>query len=408
VKVLHLISQRPDSTGSGIYLQQLMGHAHRAGQTNFLICALSGDEEVELEGVAADRISAVRFSTPANPGAIVGMSDVMPYPSRTFGSLTPGELNSYASHFRGAIEHGVKKWRPDLIHSHHLWLVSSLAREAAPGIPIVCSCHGSDLRQFRQCTHLRDRVLAGCRELTRVLALSHDQKTQIIQTYGIEPQHIDVAGAGFDDELFSATGGSAGSAAAPKIVYAGKLSRAKGIVWLLKALQSLAHCPYHLHLVGSGQGVEAEQVHTEADRLGDRVTIHGPLSQEQLARVLQDSELFVLPSLFEGLPLVVLEALACGCRVIATDLPGCREIRERTAAEMLQLVPLPAVIDLTHTTLDNEEKFVGNLRDALSLFLEKRRPLPDTTLDLGYFRWSAVYKRVEKNWREACATFQSC
>ena len=75
---------------------------------------------------------------------------------------------------------------------------------------------------------------------------------------------------------------------------------------------------------------------------------------------------------------------------------------------MLQLVPLPAVIDLTHTTLDNEDKFVGDLRDALSLFLEKRRPLPDPSLDLGYFRWSAVYKRVEKNWREACATFRSC
>ncbi len=408
MKVLHLISQRPDSTGSGIYLQQLMGHASRAGQTNFLICALSGDEEVNLEGVAADRISAVRFSTPSNPGAIVGMSDVMPYPSRTFGSLTPDELNSYASHFRGAIEHGVKKWRPDLIHSHHLWLVSSLVCEAAPGIPIVCSCHGSDLRQFRQCAHLRDRILAGCRELARVLALSDDQKTQIIRTYGIQPHHIDVVGAGFDDELFSATGRSAASTATPAIVYAGKLSRAKGVVWLLKALQSLAHCPYHLHLVGSGQGGEADECHAEAEKLGDRVTIHGSLSQEHLARILKDSELFVLPSLFEGLPLVVLEALACGCRVIATDLPGCREIRERTATKRLQLVPLPAVIDLTHTTLESDKKFVGDLRDALTLFLEKRRPLPDTTTDLGYFRWSAVYQRIEINWREACSTARSC
>lgn len=398
MKILHLIAQRPDSTGSGIYLQQLMARAHLGGHTNNLICALSGKEAASVEGVSGDKISAVRFSTPDNPEAIVGMSDVMPYPSRIFRNLSTSELDRYVSHFRRAITTSIRSWGPDLIHSHHLWLVSSLAAEIADSIPIVCSCHGSDLRQFHQCPHLRDQVIAGCTKQERILALSNDQKTRIERTYGIESGRIQVVGAGYDEKLFTNPGQPIYSTTPPAIVYAGKLSRAKGVIWLLKALQSI-ELPFHLHLVGSGQGEEAQQCHAEALSLGDRVTIHGSLSQPDLAGLLQKSDFFVLPSLFEGLPLVILEALASGCRVIATDLPGCWEIKKRTGAEQLLLITTPNVINSHTTELDSEERFVSDLRQALTSLLELPQP-SDTSADLSYFSWSAVYQRIEKNWDE--------
>lgn len=404
MKILHLISQRPDSTGSGIYLQQLMVQAHRSGHTNYLICGLSGDEAVDLKGLTAERILPVRFSTSQTPGAIVGMSDVMPYESRMFRNLTTQEVDHYLDLFRSTIHKAIKNWRPDLIHSHHLWLVSSLAREAAAELPIVCSCHGSDLRQWQQCSHLRDKVANGCRKLHRVLTLSQEQKKQVASTYEIPPECIEVVGAGYDDQLFASISHQTESVRSPTILYAGKLSRAKGVIWLLKALQKLEHYPYHLHLVGSGQGREAAQCLDEAEKLGDRVTVHGPVDQHRLAGLLRSSGLFVLPSLYEGLPLVVLEALGCGCRVVATDLPGCREVAKRSGTDRLQLVPSPAVVDTDTTTLEDEDRFVNDLIEALTPFLEHRPLLSEAAVDLTYFRWSSVYQRVEKVWRDLLST----
>lgn len=404
MKILHLISQRPDSTGSGIYLQQLMVQAHRSGHTNYLICGLSGDEAVDLKGLTAERILPVRFSTSQTPGAIVGMSDVMPYESRMFRNLTMQEIDHYLDLFRSNIHKAIKTWRPDLIHSHHLWLVSSLATEVVAELPVVSSCHGSDLRQWQQCSHLRDKVADGCRKLHRVLTLSQEQKKQVASTYEIRPECIEVVGAGYDDQLFTSVRHPSGSESPPTILYAGKLSRAKGVVWLLRALQKLDHCAFHLHLVGSGQGGEARQCLDEAEKLGDRVTVHGPVDQHRLAGLLQSSGLFVLPSLYEGLPLVVLEALGCGCRVVATDLPGCREVAKRSGTEQLQLVPTPIVIDTDSTTLENEDRFVNDLIEALTPFLKHRPLLSEAAVDLTYFRWSSVYQRVEKVWRDLLST----
>ncbi len=54
------------------------------------------------------------------------------------------------------------------------------------------------------------------------------------------------------------------------------------------------------------------------------VEFAGRLETHELVRAYQNADIFVLPSFFEGLPLVVVEALACGCRVVVSDLPGIR------------------------------------------------------------------------------------
>ena len=59
---------------------------------------------------------------------------------------------------------------------------------------------------------------------------------------------------------------------------------------------------------------------------GASVTVHGRINQQDLARLMGSCHIFILPSFYEGLPLVLLEALASGCRIITTDLPGCKEL----------------------------------------------------------------------------------
>jgi len=403
VRILNVISQRPDSTGSGIYLQQIMAQAWASGHDNYLVCGLNGSAPVELPGIDPSHVSVVRFETPKNPQALVGMSDVMPYPSRRFSSLGPADIDSYLDHFRSAIGSALACFKPDVIHTHHLWLVSSIIKDLAPEIPVAVSCHGSDLRQFHQCPSLAVSVSRGCRKIERVCCLTARQHDEIAALYGIEKCFISIVGAGFDDRIFNLENRMPGNNDRCTIVYAGKLSSAKGVPWLLRALKALERFPFHLHLAGSGQGREYHHCIEEAGKLGSQVTIHGPLPQNELAGLMRLSDIFILPSLFEGLPLVVLEALACGCRVIATDLPGCREIAQRLPEGSVDLVPAPVTLDAATSHPADERHFTDDLIRALRPYMHDKPNSGGhvlTRTDLDYFSWKSVYQRIEKIWIE--------
>ncbi len=403
MKILNIISQRPDSTGSGFYLQELMAQAQADGHWNCLVCGLDQRKPIQLPGIDADHVHPVWFGTTDNPGPIVGMSDVMPYPSRTFRELEPAEIDHYLETFSQTISTALKAYGPDLIHTHHLWLVGSILKELAPQTPVSLSCHGSDLRQFSQCPPLRDQVSRGCRKADHIFCLSQAQKDEISLRYGIDHSRITVVGAGYNQTIFNTRRRAPGGRQPCTITYAGKLSRAKGVVWLIRALQMLPHFPFHLHLAGSGQGPEYRQCVEEAKKLGSRVSFHGPLEQTELAQLMRLSDLFVLPSLFEGLPLVVLEALACGCRVVATDLPGCREIAARLSNSDLSLIPTPLVTDTATSRIENEDLFIDNLIGGLTPFLDGSRPsapAASSSSELDYFSWNSVYRRVREIWAE--------
>ena len=155
MKILHLISQHPESTGSGFYLQNIIHQATVDGHQNFLVAGISGNRLPQLDCIKIQSCRFVHFDQGLLNYTIPGMSDVMPYPSSTFGTLSPGQIDTYEQVFGEVIEHAVGDFSPDIIHSHHLWLASATARKLMPAIPMVTSCHSTDLRQFLQCPHLR-------------------------------------------------------------------------------------------------------------------------------------------------------------------------------------------------------------------------------------------------------------
>lgn len=399
MKILHLISQRPDSTGSGMYLQAVMKHAARAGHENYLLAAIQYGKQPELQHVSEAHCAYINFESADNPSMLIGMSDVMPYPSRSFRGLSGDEIDEYVKRFSTHLVDTVHRYKPQLIHSHHLWILTSLVKRLFPHMPVVASCHGSDLRQYDQCPHLQQRVGSGCQLLDAILTLSSEQKSQIIDQYGISPERIVVSGAGYDESIFY------GNPSRPRseqtvILFAGKLSRAKGLPWLLGALRGIPLGSFHFHLVGGGSGMEYDSCLREAERLEDNVTIHGIVSQHQLAYLMRQSDIFVLPSLHEGLPLVVLEALACGCRVIATDLPGTRDIYHHVSSERMVLVHKPFVKDINTTELEDENRFIAELSSAISRQMSRQSQPYGQVLNLEYYSWSQVFQRIEKIWLE--------
>ena len=402
MKILHVLSQRPDSTGSGIYLQAMLREGAKQGYKNFLLAGLPKGETLHLECLSPEECHFVRFHGEDLSFEIVGMSDVMPYPSKRWRDLSALEVESYEKVFGAKLVSLVQKIQPDLIHSHHLWILTALTRRTFPKLPVVATCHGSDLRQFHFCEHLRDRVEADCRRLHRIMALSRAQKSDILRLFGVPEEMVEVVGAEYNQNLFYPEAKS--SPDPVEIVYVGKLSRAKGVPWLLKSLARLLHQPWLLHLVGGGTGAEKEEVLTLAQPLGSRVVIHGPLHQEGMAAILRKAHLAVLPSFFEGLPLVVLEALAASCRVVATALPGVVELLEGCPSETVSLVLRPRLKSQDQPYEEDEEVFVRELAIAMENQIHAVHHQPDIALTeesqvLEDYSWPAVFSRVERTYQ---------
>lgn len=399
LKILHVLGQRPDATGSGIYLQSMVREAAICGHENFMIAGIQLDSDVELHGVSLDQCRFIRFNGGDIPFSIPGMTDIMPYPSVRFVDLSAHDIETYETVFTRVLTETVTSFRPDIIHTHHLWLVSSLVRRLFRDIPVVTTCHGTDLRQFQNCLHLREKVLAGCGRLDAAMALSADQKADIERFYHLPPGKVIVTGAGYNARLFTS-----GAKPAPwpvQLVYAGKLLNAKGLPWLLKALGRITTPEWQLHMVGGGRGKEKDECLRLAQKLGERVLLHGQIPQARLAAIFRQAHIFVLPSLFEGLPLVLLEALASGCRVIATDLPGVMEVVGDVNADYITLVRTPRLRSMDQPYPEDIAAFEQNLAQALQtqMTLATRRPLIDllpVADKLAAFTWQGIFAKVQK------------
>jgi glycosyltransferase involved in cell wall biosynthesis len=124
--------------------------------------------------------------------------------------------------------------------------------------------------------------------------------------------------------------------------------------------------------------------------------------------VFQTADVFVLPSFFEGLPLVVIESLACGCRVVMTDLPGLDAwMPDRLCAESLvERVPLPRLIGPDTPQPEDLPVFVERLAEAISRQLARSLECgrkAETEGSLEALTWDGVFKRMQSSWRELVA-----
>ena len=150
---------------------------------------------------------------------------------------------------------------------------------------------------------------------------------------------------------------------------------AKGVLWLIEAVKKIRppdNTRVTLLVAGAGGGEEAEQIRAAAAG-NERVRFLGALSQDELAKVFRSADVFVLPSMFEGLPLVVIEALACGCLAVVSDLPGMDDWMPSGLCEqgLVERVPMPRLISLDTPDPDAVPAFIEDLAAALTTQLRR-------------------------------------
>lgn len=120
----------------------------------------------------------------------------------------------------------------------------------------------------------------------------------------------------------------------PLVLWVGRLDPIKGLNILIDAFRSVTRrSDAHLILVGDGPLRVRLASQVARARLGKRVHLLG--ARDDVASLLHAADVFVLPSRTEGLPNALLEAMAAGCPVVATDVPGCRDLVEHEVTGLL-------------------------------------------------------------------------
>ena len=404
MRILHVLSQRPSLTGSGITLDAMVQRAAAAGHDQRVVVGVPADgPQPEVGGLAPDRIHPLRFGSGRLDFAVPGMSDVMPYGSTRFSDLDDEQLRTYRTAWIRHLDPIVSSFRPHIIQSHHVWLMSALLKDVAPETPVSTQCHATGLRQMELCPALAESVRMGCARNEAFLVLHEDHATLLHERLGIKRGCIHIVGAGYRQDLFHARGRSPNTP--PALLYVGKYSAAKGVPWLLEAFERIAarRPGLRLHVAGGGAGDEAEAIRRRMEDMGPAVVQHGQLGQAELAELARSSTVGVLPSFFEGLPLVLVEALACGCRLVATDLAGIRNELAPRLGPALTMVERPRLVAVDRPDPRDLPVFVDRLERALEEALDfpslgdPKASMPEA---LAPFTWDAVFDRVERVWRE--------
>jgi len=397
LNILHVLGQRPEMTGSGIYLEALIKESKKHGFTNYRIAGVPAANVPPQANDNVTNSSYVLFETQSLDFPVTGMSDVMPYKSSLFKDLKGRRLTAYKAAFARVLRTAVHQFQPDIIHTNHLFVLSALVRKLFPHVPMVATCHGTDLRQYNNCPHLRAYVRRYCRQLDRIIALSADQKRDIQHLFGLPPDKIVVVGGGYDGTVFTRVPKK--PAGTVQLLYAGKLNRSKGVPWLLTSLKRIEALDWHLHLAGGGKGSEFDECMRLANELGRKITYHGYVTHQQLSELMKIAHIQVLPSFFEGLPLVLFEGLASGCRIITTRLSGFDEIFGGAGKENVDLISLPPLETIDRPFAADEKRLEDALCHRLSTMIARVRRSPNMNYPQAEkiaveYTWPKVFERI--------------
>ncbi len=390
MRILSITAQKPCSTGSGVYLSETVRGFDKIGHEQAVIAGLTKEDAVELPAGVA--FYPVYYNSSELPFSVCGMSDEMPYESTRYRDMTAEMVRQFEHAFGSAVQRAVAEFRPDVIICHHLYLLAAIVRELLPNRQVWGMCHGTDLRQMYTNPLERERIKRAVARLDRICCLHYEQKNEIISCYGALPDRVCVVGNGYNGGIFYDRG-ERKPHAETRLVYAGKISEQKGVFCLLRSLKYLGweRERFSLRLAGGWNGEQHERAAELIEKDGFDVELLGPLSQSRLAEEFNRGDVFVLPSFFDGLPLVLSESMACGMKTVCTDLPGIRQwMDERLPGNGIVYICPPKMKDADTPAPGETEPFERRIAEAIRQAAAADCP----QISLKGLTWDGVCRRI--------------
>lgn len=387
MKILSITAQKPSKTGSGVYLSEVIKSLAKLGAKQAILYGkMPGDDEPEIANIC-EHTYAVNFMSDALPFAIAGMSDNMPYEASRYCDFTEQMAAQFVDAYSAEIKRAITEFEPDLIICHHLYLATAIAAHVNASAKIVGISHSTDLRQMQKHDLCAQYIKEGICALDHIFVLRGDQIEEVCEIYGANPAKVSVIGTGYSSDMFYAGGENV----AGSIVFVGKICKQKGVPQLIEAASRIKGAKLTL-VGGHSDEKEYEAIVRQATSSGADITFTGVLKEQtEVAQRYRDSQVFCLPSFFEGLPLVTLEAVASGCSAVMTCLPGIKEFYTQNTndAPIIYVAP-PHMHNVDEPDEDDLKAFVDELEVALRRAFTLK-PNPESVKNLS---WDSLAKRL--------------
>jgi glycosyltransferase involved in cell wall biosynthesis len=232
-----------------------------------------------------------------------------------------------------------------------------------PSLGIYDGCRHAARNLLNWCDlHWRNDVKHAMRTSAGLSAVASDTRDEINRVFGRSSVVIPATACGYG---ISTERGARGNQPV-QFVFSGLHIARKGLPFALEALGRLGDLPWSLDVLGSGPLTEPWKRRAERLGIADRVRFHGFLPRTKAIELMATADAFVFPSLQEGWPTVVIEALSLGLPVVTTRHHGMADMIDDTCGFALRVdSPAQLVDDLTHALRTLAVN--GSIRTQLSI-----------------------------------------
>jgi glycosyltransferase involved in cell wall biosynthesis len=234
-------------------------------------------------------------------------------------------------------------------------------------VPVIVTCHHTYRQQV---SHIRSQfwkvIFLPFEKRTyqladRIVAVSEATKDALVKQYGIPENNVSVIHNAVDTSRFHPLEIQKHP---HSLLYVGRIDKRKGIEFLIRSMPFIMDQIPDVQLLVGGKGSYLDKMKTLVGRLHleQAVTFLGFVPDDQLNELYNRAQCVVVPSIFEGFGITVIEALAAGTRVVGTDVDGIREILQ--SGEYGTLVPYGNHQALANAVIAelNDPKKAGTLR----------------------------------------------
>ena len=371
MRILHVLAQLPIKTGSGVYFTNVIDGLKKFNVEQAAIYATTPEYNFNF----VDEKFEVEFQGKDVSFPIVGMSDIMPYDNTLYKNMTDEMMESWQKAFREKLIQARETFKPDVVITHHLWILSSMVCDIFENVKVLGVCHNTDIRQAEKNPTMKDKYVKSLGKLDKILALSSGVIDGIANIYSYPVEKIVNIGAGYNDKIFYPVE-KYEKHDNVKILYAGKFDESKGFYELIKAFRLLEKkdTKVELELIGNLKDEDKSRVES---LVGDskRIRIYNAVDQVHLGEIMRHKDIFILPSYFEGLGLIAVEALGSGLRVVATEIEGLIEFlgEKINNSELIEYVKMPTIYDTDKAVEEEKPAFIERLVETLEVMIERTR-----------------------------------
>lgn len=437
LRLLMVIAVPPEITGSGMVVKNLIREHVAAGNDVFLLCAgykpLNGkifdlpDSKVDTVIFRDTKTTLTEISPDVN-FPIPTFSEGMPFPHIRYLNMTRIQLIVFLEVFYDHLERIIHRVQPDIIHTHHLFLLNPLVQMIAPWIPLVSQAHGTEQKMLQDDDGLLPLVAPSAQFVDKVLSISNAVTQDVIQIYGVTRNRIILVGNGVDRSLFqrkelkrevvlSRFGVSRYKTRI--VLFVGKFSKWKGIQYLIGSAAIYSRQwslePITTLIVGGGSPELCRSYLDQVQALGleewVKVIDLGGGQQETISLLMNIADVFVLPSVSEPLGLVLLEAMACGIRVVAANRGGPAEVltdelQRRHLASLVHPIQVAKSGEVVETDIYPYE--IRLAKAIVRMLSKKITTMEQNQIADSVPSWGDVYIRIRQAYNQAIANRLGC